>query len=570
MPHRTVRWLPAALVLVGIFTMGGGATGDDFQPTGRWVLVKDWGWPSEWAIIDVGAAGTAYDVRLIDARRNLLLRQVHVKNFVCRDGHVAFELSGEQTKLNFDGALAADGPYAGQFVGTIRGQYLDPARLQRTTAEKVAAPERPPYNEQIKAAYHEKGKVTARLMDVVRQHPGPETSYEFRQVLAAAESADLSEEQVRDLLRGWFSHAELYGKTFLGESRLVVLRSLRGQKRFASIALEVAEQGRTRLADLTSGLGQSSLLHFLAEAAELSGHSELAAAAASQAEEMDTQLDAEYRAHVPPFAVDAYAGRKSAETDRVVLLELFTGAACAPCVAADVACEALHAVFKPSELILLEHHLHIAGADPLANPDTIARAEYYGIRGIPTAIFNGEEDPTGGGDMAASEAKYQEYRQRIEALLAEKRLADIELKLSRAADVLTIHAVAGVANASDAADRAAASRDLRLRLVLTEELVRYAGPNGVLFNRAVVRDFPGGLEGKQFSDGQAKIDLALNVADVRERLNSYLRGKSQALAVQCPQPVPKLSLEQLAVVAFVQDDATKRVLHAVKVAVPQR
>ncbi|MGH7136362.1 MAG: hypothetical protein ACREHD_11520, partial [Pirellulales bacterium] len=165
---------------------------------------------------------------------------------------------------------------------------------------------------------------------------------------------------------------------------------------------------------------------------------------------------------------------------------------------------------------------------------------------------------------------YYEYRQRIEALLAEKRSANIELEVSRAEDVLTIHAVADVANMLEDDGGATAIPALRLRLVLTEELVRYDGGNGVLFNRAVVRDFPGGLEGKQFSDGQAKIDLDLNVENVRSRVNSYLRGISQKLAVQCLRPLPKLSLAQLAVVAFVQDDATKRVLHAVQVAVPQR
>ncbi|MGH7135340.1 MAG: hypothetical protein ACREHD_06340, partial [Pirellulales bacterium] len=259
MQRFAALWLAAAIVQAGTFTTGCLTRADDFQPTGRWALVNDWS-PWEIAIIDVSAAGKTYEVRLIDARRNLRSRQVHVKNFVCRDGHVAFELSGVQTELKFDGDLAADGPYAGQLVGTVRQQYLDPARLQRTTADKLAPPLRP-YQEQINAASNESDnrQRIARLFDVVRQHPGPETNYEFRQVLAAAESADLSEGQVRDLLRGWFSCAEHYGKAFLAESRLVVLRSLRGQKRFASAALEVAEQGRTRLADFTSALDRSSL-----------------------------------------------------------------------------------------------------------------------------------------------------------------------------------------------------------------------------------------------------------------------------------------------------------------------
>ena len=58
----------------------------------------------------------------------------------------------------------------------------------------------------------------------------------------------------------------------------------------------------------------------------------------AQAEEI---LDREYRAKVPPFKVEAFPGR-NAKSDRAVMLELFTGTQCPPCVAASVAFDALH------------------------------------------------------------------------------------------------------------------------------------------------------------------------------------------------------------------------------------
>ena len=56
-------------------------------------------------------------------------------------------------------------------------------------------------------------------------------------------------------------------------------------------------------------------------------------------------------------------------------MEIFTGAECPPCVAADVGFDALLKSYKPTEFIGLQHHLHIPGPDPLTNADTVARAD---------------------------------------------------------------------------------------------------------------------------------------------------------------------------------------------------
>ena len=48
-------------------------------------------------------------------------------------------------------------------------------------------------------------------------------------------------------------------------------------------------------------------------------------------------------------------------------MELFTGAQCPPCVAADVAFDVLEKTYKPADLVLIQYHLHIPGPDPLTN-----------------------------------------------------------------------------------------------------------------------------------------------------------------------------------------------------------
>ena len=91
-------------------------------------------------------------------------------------------------------------------------------------------------------------------------------------------------------------------------------------------------------------------------------------------------------------------------------MELFTGTQCCPCVAADVALGALAQTYEPTELALLQYHMHIPGPDPMTNLDTEARWKHYlgafaptkTQFGVPTAVFNGKTFRVGGGAMAAA------------------------------------------------------------------------------------------------------------------------------------------------------------------------
>ena len=85
-------------------------------------------------------------------------------------------------------------------------------------------------------------------------------------------------------------------------------------------------------------------------------------------------LAEEKKGHFEPLKPDPYSGRASPHHDRVVLLELFTGAECGPCVAADLAFDALSDVYRTTELITLEYHLHIPRPDPLTGRDSVTRS----------------------------------------------------------------------------------------------------------------------------------------------------------------------------------------------------
>src|SRR5262249_1478676 len=141
---------------------------------------------------------------------------------------------------------------------------------------------------------------------------------------------------------------------------------------------------------------------------------------------LEAMLDAEFFAKVPTFPVEAFEGRKSS-SDRRVVMELFTGVQCPPCVAADMAFEMLSKRYKPSELILLQYHLHIPGPDALTNVDSVPRAAYYGPFGAPDSFFDGEPAAGGGGPIANVKRKFDAYRAVVDAQLEKPSAAKLLL-----------------------------------------------------------------------------------------------------------------------------------------------
>ena len=106
-----------------------------------------------------------------------------------------------------------------------------------------------------------------------------------------------------------------------------------------------------------------------------------------------------------------------------------------------------------------------------------------------------------------------------------------------------------------------------LRLALTEESIRYVGGNKLRFHHHVVRALPGGAKGKELAGGAGKVEVTLNLAELKRGQETYLSDFAKSSAF--PNPLPEIKLDDLAVVAFVQDDGDKSILHAVSVPVKQ-
>jgi hypothetical protein len=363
-------------------------------------------------------------------------------------------------------------------------------------------------------------------------------------------------EEVRAWADRAFKAAEAYGPRWQRDIGVRLAEALARDKAFAPIALEYARRTERLLDAKDSASVQLRVLSVLASALRVADKADEAKAIEIRVEKLEIRSYQEYSAKMPPFKVPEFSGRKS-EGGRRVLLELFTGAQCPPCVAADVAFDAALKRYKPTEVILLQYHLHIPGPDPLTNADTEARQRFYGdaIEGTPTMLFNGKAGAEGGGPLAAAGSKFKEYVELIDPSLEKPAKVKLKVTATRKADTIEI--------AAEASDLESTGKDVHLRLALVEEWVRYRGGNNLQYHHCVVRALPGGAAGVVLKEGGGKQNVSVDVAELRKKLTSYL--DEHAKDAPFPNPERPLGLKNLHVVAFVQDDDTKEILQSAQV-----
>jgi hypothetical protein len=395
--------------------------------------------------------------------------------------------------------------------------------------------------------------------DVIDQNPDTPSAVEAaRGLLREAGRDKASADDARRLAQMVLTAAAAHGPRYEAEAVTQLAETLVTQDPYATLALQYAQRAEKGLTAKDSADKQDRVLSVLEVAQRKAGKTADAAATEGRLAKVRAESDREFLAKLPSLKTEPYAGRKAAG-DRAVVMELFTGAECPPCVAADVAFDALEKTYKPADLILIQYHLHIPGPDPLTNPSGEARWDYYrklfegDVRGTPTTVFNGKPQAGGGGAIARAQTKYDEYRKIIDDLLEEPAKAAVTVAADLRGDALTVRAkVSNLAEPGEAK---------RLKFVVVEEKVRYAGGNRLRFHHVVVRAMPGGADGLALTQREGAHEATLQLGELRQELTKYLDDYAAD-----QRPFPKLdrpmALKHLKVIALVQDDKTGEILQA--------
>ena len=450
----------------------------------------------------------------------------------------ALEIQGREF-LNFDGALAKDGKKLvgslSQGGGALKLVELYPSKLKKLTDAFELARE-----------------------DFAQIEGGGELFEAGFTLAGKAAEKKLKVEEARGIADKLAKVAANYGPRWERTVALRLADAFVDQEGFAEVALAQVRRAERMLADTDPAALQMAVYESLGKIlAKANKPDEIKKYTAILAK-LETRDAAEYEKTMLKFETPAFAGRK-AKSDRVALVEVFTGAECPPCVAVDVAFDGLLKTYKPTDAIFLQYHFHVPGPDPLTSPDGMDRAEnFYAkkIGGAPTFLLNGTPVGEGGGRVDGAKKKYAEFRTAIDDALEKAPSAKIVLTAMKDDKGTSVKAAVS--------DLDKPGEKIMLRFALTEDRVRYPGGNGVRYHQQVVRAMPGGPKGFALTKKIQEQIVTVNTADVKGLLVKYLDdfAKNESPFPRADRP---LALQNLKIVAFIQDDATGEVLNAAQI-----
>jgi hypothetical protein len=499
----------------------------DDSPSNIWkVTVHIQGEPQLFWLLKLQNADGKWTADVVVANENL--PKTTLSDLQAADGMLRFTLKLGETSMQFEGK--APDKEAKKFSGTFKqGSGVVPVDLERTTVTSLD-----PFDLAKDALFQKTGGI--EVIDAATL------------LLKQAKEKKAKPEEVRTWAAKAAKAAEAYGPRWEREISLRLAEVLAEEEDYAATALDYARKADRFLDPKDKPSMQKRTLELLAKTLK-------SAKKADEAKEVEARIK-KIATDIKPAA---FTGRKE-KSDRVVLVELFTGAECPPCVAADKAFDALAETYKTSEVVLLQYHLHIPRPDPLTSPDGLERAKYYGgaIQGTPTLIVNGKPGPGVGGDLYEATETYDDCRSALDPQLEVASKAALKASATRKGTKINITA--------EASDVQAPGDRIKLRLVLVEDVVSYKGGNGIPQHHSVVRALPGGPAGLALKEKTGKQTAAVDLEDLRKTLKKYLDDYAEKEDA-FPNKERPMEMKNLRLVAFVQNDQTREVYQAVQVEV---
>ena len=282
----------------------------------------------------------------------------------------------------------------------------------------------------------------------------------------------------------------------------------------------------------------------------------------------DAMLDAEYHKRFPsPIKPEKFKPMEQ-RSDRLVLAEVFTGSGCPPCVGADLAFEAAMERYGTKNLAVVMYHQHIPQPDPMTNPDTLARYKYYKPVGVPTyyvdggpvmCVEDGKPVECSGDNRDGAKDIYGHIQLTVDRELVAAADAQLKVQASLAGDSVKVNAAVS--------DVKGASKDLKVQVLLLEKELRYSGENGIRFHPMVVRAMGGEKDdGFVLSGASGSFDQTFDLKKISDGLKAHLDDyevhPTRGNPFQFSEKKNQIDAHDLAVVVFIQDVKTKRVLQS--------
>ncbi|HRH45631.1 MAG TPA: hypothetical protein PKY82_28585 [Pyrinomonadaceae bacterium] len=283
-----------------------------------------------------------------------------------------------------------------------------------------------------------------------------------------------------------------------------------------------------------------------------------------KADGLDELLDKKFH-EAFPYKSEPYKPTDK-RTNRTVLAELFTGAGCSPCVIADLAYDVILQRYKRQNFAVLVYHVHNPRPDPLANATTTDRSKFYLVRGVPAVTFDGDftGESIGGNVWEKAKLRYEEFTAKIDKKLETLPGADLKLNISKEGSLVKVKATVDKFKMP--------SENLKLHIVLAEDLIKYVGENGIRFHPFVVRsmetpDAKGlTVDATKANSFEYTFDVAKISDDLRIYSDEFEKNPPKEFKygeAKFRKKMFAIDEKNLTVVAFVQDEKTKEVLQTV-------
>jgi hypothetical protein len=224
--------------------------------------------------------------------------------------------------------------------------------------------------------------------------------------------------------------------------------------------------------------------------------------------------------------------------DRTILLEEFTSSTCAPCASFnqvfDPLLETNNANTAGSRVGAIKYQMNwpAPGTDPSYNPDGLARRTYYGVSGIPSPWMDGKETNAEQTD--------------IDAALIAKSPASMNVSAMVVGDSLKV-----TVNATPYVN---AATGMKLFVAVCERQYNYTGTTSQTQYHHAMR--------KMLPDGNG---FAINAVSGTAVIRNYARKFVTVAAGSTPAQNSYdlwVGMQNLEVVAFVQNTATKEIIQA--------